>query len=74
MLIEMSRLTMFAAGSGLVAVSAVLAFLLVSEQEIFGDKQKGKSKPKGLILKTALSPLMGKVGDALDSLRKRRVK
>lgn len=36
MLIETSRLLMFAVGSGLVAIAAMLAIFLVSEAEIFG--------------------------------------
>ncbi|MDW7674610.1 MAG: MFS transporter [Bacillota bacterium] len=96
-LIEMSRLTMFAAGSGLVAVSALMAFFLVSEAEIFGkskqgsdkkDKDKDKHKDNqsqdkstdqdeeehGLILRTAMSPTLAKIGETIDKFRGKKLK
>jgi ACDE family multidrug resistance protein len=78
MLIEVSRLVMFAAGSALVAVAAGLAIFLVSEKEIFG-KQTEEKRPKeqevhGLLLRTALSPWLARLGNLRDRIKGEKLK
>jgi len=79
MLIEVSRLVMFGAGSALVAVSAGMAVFLVSEQEIFGKKQPGnpesnEQEEHGLLLKTALSPWLARIGHLRDRFKGDKLK